>query len=75
MKWYKLQQLIEIIKIFLKMVKIWKRQFVKFEQFFGRLETPCWTAIQKLVENFELLEQVDDVRNKTTQEQTITLLL
>ena len=31
----------------------------------GRREAPCRTAIQKLVEKFDLLGQVSDVKNKT----------
>lgn len=37
----------------------------KTKEFFGRLEAPCRTAIQKLVENFELLGKVIEVMNKT----------
>ena len=33
--------------------------------FFGRRQAPCRNVIQELVEKFELLGQVSDVKNKT----------
>ncbi|CAB3225785.1 unnamed protein product [Arctia plantaginis] len=59
MERYTLQQRIEIIKIH------YKNGENKTKAFFGRREAPCRTAIQKLVEKFELLGQVSDVKNKT----------
>ena len=38
--------------------------FRKTGKFFGRLQAACRTAIQKLVNKFELLGQISDVENK-----------
>ena len=37
----------------------------KVESFLGRREAPSWPAIVKLVQKFELLGQVSDVKNRT----------
>nr|XP_022920706.1 uncharacterized protein LOC111429121 [Onthophagus taurus] len=56
---------IEIIKIHYKNGEILAETVRKTRTFLGRREAPCRTAIQKLVEKFELLGQVSDVKNKT----------
>lgn len=65
MERYTLQQRIEIIKIHYKNGEILAETVRKTRTFLGRREAPCRTAIQKLVEKFELLGQVSDVKNKT----------
>ena len=46
------------------MVKILLKQFVKLS-FLGRHEAPSQSAIVKLMQKFELLGQVSDVKNRT----------
>ena len=46
------------------MLTIWQRVH-KNRTFFFRHQVPCRTAMQKLVEKCELLEQASDVKNKT----------
>ena len=65
MERYTLQQRIEIIKIHYKNGENLAVTVRKTKAFLGRREAPCRTAIQKLVEKFELLGQVSDVKNKT----------
>ena len=70
---YTLQQRIKIIKIH---YKNWENLAVtvrKTKEFLGRREAPCRTAIHKLVEKFELLEQVSDVKNKTRARRSRTI--
>ena len=62
MERYTLQQRIEIHYKNYENLVITVR---KTKAFLDRREAPCRTAIQKLVEKFELLGQVSDVKNKT----------
>ena len=59
------QQRVEIIKIHYKNGESLAATIRKTRTFFGRCQAPYRTAIQKLVETFELLKQVSDVKNKT----------
>ena len=65
MERYMLQQRIEITQIHYKNGENLAVTVRKTKAFLGRREAPCRTAIQKLVEQFELLGQVSDVKNKT----------
>ena len=65
MERYTLQQHIEIIKIHYKNSENLAVTIRKTKAFLGRPEAPCRTAIQKLVQKFELLGHVSDVNNKT----------
>ena len=65
MKWYTLQQHIEIVKIHYKNDENFAETVRKIKSFLGRRETPSRSAIVKLVQKFELLGQVSDVKNRT----------
>ena len=65
MERYTLQQRIEIIKIHYKNGENLAVTVRKTKAFLGRREAPCRTTIHKLMEKFELLGQVSDVKNKT----------
>lgn len=61
---YTLQQRIEIVKIHYKNGENFAVTVRKTKALFGRREAPSRPAIVKLVEKFELLGQVSDVKNR-----------
>ena len=61
---YTLQQRIEIVKIHYKNGENFAVTVRKTKALLGRREAPSRPAIVKLVENFELLGQVSDVKNR-----------
>ena len=65
MEQYTLQQNIEIITIHYKNGKNLAETIHKLKSFFGRREAPFRPAIVKLVQKFELLGHVGDVKNQT----------
>ena len=65
MERYTLQQCIEIVKIHYKNGENFAETVRKVENFLERRETPSLQTIVKLVEKFDLLRQVGDVKNRT----------
>lgn len=65
MERYTLQQRIEIIKIHYKYGENFAVTFRRTKALFGRRVAPSRPAIVKLVEKFELLGQVSDVKKRT----------
>ena len=65
MERYTLQQRIEIIKIHYKSGENFAETVRKVKSFFRHHEAPSRPAVVKLVQKFELLGPVDDVRNRT----------
>ncbi len=61
---YTLQQRIDIVKIHYKNGENFAVTVRKTKALFGRREAPSRPTIVKLVEKFELLEQVSDVKNR-----------
>ena len=72
MERYTFQQRIEIINIHYKNGENLTVTGRKTKAFLSRREAPCRTAIQKLVDKFELLGQVSDVKNKTRARHSTT---
>src|ERR1700712_2636076 len=68
-----LQQRIEIIKIHYKNGENLAVTVRKTRTFLGDRDSPCRTAIRKLVRKFELLGQVTDVKNKTRARRSRTV--
>ena len=64
MKRYTPQQCIEIVKIHYKSGENFAKTVRKIKSFLGRREAPSRPAIVKLVQNFEMLEQVSDKENR-----------
>ena len=65
MERYTLQQQIEIVEIHYENGENFAETVRKVKSFLGRREAPSWPAIVKLVQKFELLGQVSDVKNRT----------
>ena len=65
MEQYTLQQHIEIVRIHYKNGQNFAQTVRKVKSFLGRREASSWPAIVKLVQKFELLGQVSDVKNRT----------
>ena len=62
MERHTLQKRIEMIKIQYKNGENLEQTVRKTQTFFGRRQSFCWTAIQKLVKIFELLRYISDVK-------------
>ncbi|VEN62217.1 unnamed protein product, partial [Callosobruchus maculatus] len=73
MERYMLQQRNEIIKIHYKNAENLSVKVRKTRTLFGRRAAPCRSAIQKLVQKFELLIQVSDVKNKNRARRSRTM--
>ena len=65
MERYTLQQRIGIFKIHYKNGENFAETVCKVKSFLGRREAPSRPAFAKLVQKFELLCQVSDVKNRT----------
>ena len=65
MERYTLQQSIEIVQIRYENGKNFAKTVRKVKSFLGRREASSQSAIVKLVQKIELLEQVSDMKNRT----------
>ena len=65
MERYTLQQRVEIVKIHYKYGEHFVETVCKVKSFLGRRKAPSRLAIVKLVQKFEMLGQVRDVKNRT----------
>ena len=69
---YTLQQCIEVVEIHYKNGENFAETVRKVKSFLGRHEAPSPPTIVTLVQKFELLGQVSDVKNRTHAHRPIT---